>query len=41
MREFDQDGSDIILLKVEDYFKTEEWLGIWNRLDKAKSLDLN
>ena len=41
MREFDQDGSDIILLQKEDYFTTEEWLGIWNRLDKAKSLDLN
>ncbi len=40
MREFDQNGSDIIVLKVEEYFKTEEWRGIWNRLDKAKSLDL-
>ncbi len=40
MREFDQDGSDIILLQKQDYFSTEEWFGIWNRLDKAKSLDL-
>ncbi|MFY7993266.1 MAG: L-threonylcarbamoyladenylate synthase [Bacteriovoracaceae bacterium] len=40
MREFDQDGSDIILLQKQDHFSTEEWLGIWNRLDKAKSLDL-
>jgi L-threonylcarbamoyladenylate synthase len=41
MREFDQKGHDIILIQKEDYFSQEEWFGIWNRLDKAKSLDLN
>lgn len=40
MREFDQNGSDIILLQKQDYFSTEDWLGVWNRLDKAKTLSI-
>ncbi len=41
MREFDQHGHDIILIQKEPFFATEEWFGIWNRLDKAKTLEIN
>lgn len=38
MREFDQKGFDIILAYQEENQNSEEWLGIWNRLSKAKTL---
>lgn len=41
MREFDQAGYDVILLERPHHSSEEEWLGIWNRLNKAKTLDLN
>lgn len=40
LREFDQQGYDLILISKESHHETEEWLGIWNRLGKAKSLAL-
>ncbi len=40
MREFDEKGHDIILAERSPLHFNEEWLGIWNRLDKAKSLAL-
>lgn len=40
MREFDQQGFDIILAERSGHHFSEEWLGIWNRLEKAKSLAL-
>lgn len=40
MREFDEQGYDIIFAERSPYHFTEEWLGIWNRLEKAKTLVL-
>jgi L-threonylcarbamoyladenylate synthase len=40
LRSFDQEGFDIILTSKKEYHHTEDWLGIWNRLDKAKTLSL-
>lgn len=40
MREFDERGFDIILAYRNESQNTEDWLGIWNRLEKAKSLAL-
>lgn len=40
MRDFDQNGFDIILAERSSHHFSEEWLGIWNRLEKAKSLAL-
>ena len=40
MREFDEAGFDIILAERSGHHFNEEWLGIWNRLEKAKSLAL-
>ncbi len=40
MRDFDQEGFDIILAERSSHHFSEEWLGIWNRLEKAKSLAL-
>lgn len=40
MRDFDQEGFDIILAERSSHHFSEEWLGIWNRLEKAKSLVL-
>ena len=37
MRKFDSAGNDIIVTKKLPEHDTEEWMGIWNRLDKAKS----
>jgi L-threonylcarbamoyladenylate synthase len=37
MREFDQKGFDIIFAERNSNHSTEEWRGIWNRLEKAKS----
>jgi L-threonylcarbamoyladenylate synthase len=40
MREFDEEGYDIIFAERSPHHFNEEWLGIWNRLEKAKSLSL-
>lgn len=40
MREFDEKGYDIIFAIREDRHSSEEWFGIWNRLDKAKTKTL-
>lgn len=40
MREFDQAGFDVILAERNQDYKEENWLGIWNRLSKAKTFDL-
>lgn len=37
MREFDEQGFDIIFAERNSHHFSEEWLGIWNRLEKAKS----
>ena len=37
MRDFDQQGYDIIFAERSPLHFTEDWLGIWNRLEKAKS----
>lgn len=40
MREFDEKGYDIIFAQKGRDHSREEWLGIWNRLEKAKTLSL-
>lgn len=40
MREFDEQGFDIIFAERTSHHFSEEWLGIWNRLEKAKTLAL-
>lgn len=40
MREFDEQGFDIIFAERNSHHFNEEWLGIWNRLEKAKSQSL-
>lgn len=40
MREFDEKGYDIIFAEKRRDHSREEWLGIWNRLEKAKTLSL-
>lgn len=40
MREFDEQGFDIIFAERSPHHFNEEWLGIWNRLEKAKTLAL-
>ena len=40
MREFDEKGFDIIFAERNSHHFSEEWLGIWNRLEKAKTLAL-
>lgn len=40
MREFDEQGYDIIFAERSPHHFNEEWLGIWNRLEKAKSQSL-
>ena len=37
MREFDEKGFDIIFAERNSHHFSEEWLGIWNRLEKAKT----
>ena len=41
LRIFDQQGFDVIVTAKLALHQSEEWLGIWNRLNKAKSLDLS
>jgi len=40
MRDFDQQGYDLILAAKNADSQEENWKGIWNRLDKAKTLKL-
>jgi L-threonylcarbamoyladenylate synthase len=40
MREFDQEGYDLILAAKNAESEEENWKGIWNRLEKAKSFSL-
>jgi L-threonylcarbamoyladenylate synthase len=40
LRRFDQEGHDVILTRQLPAHKSEEWLGIWNRLGKAKTASL-
>lgn len=40
LREFDQAGHDLILVSKEDFHESEDWMGIWNRLSKAKTLEI-
>ncbi len=40
MREFDEQGFDIIFAERSPHHFNEEWLGIWNRLEKARTLAL-
>jgi L-threonylcarbamoyladenylate synthase len=40
MRSFDEKGHDIILVKREGHHQSEDWRGIWNRLGKAKTLEI-
>jgi L-threonylcarbamoyladenylate synthase len=37
LRKFDSEGYDLILTKQLPEHESEEWMGIWNRLGKAKS----
>jgi hypothetical protein len=37
MREFDEAGYDVIFAERNIFHDAEEWRGIWNRLEKAKS----
>lgn len=38
MRDFDEEHYDLILAERNSHHFSEEWLGIWNRLEKAKSM---
>ena len=40
LRSFDQMGYDLILTSKLETHQSEEWLGVWNRLSKAKTLAL-
>ena len=40
LREFSSKGFDLIVIKRESHHNQEDWVGIWNRLNKAKSLIL-
>lgn len=40
LRKFDKNGHDIILVSKLSYENSEEWMGIWNRLEKAKTLKI-
>jgi len=39
MRLFDQKSFDLILIPYKSQYLEENWLGIWNRLEKAKTFD--
>lgn len=40
LREFSKQGHDLIVVRRESHHKHDDWVGIWNRLNKAKSLIL-
>lgn len=39
LRQFDQDGFDLIITTKKPEHESEDWKGIWNRLSKAKTLE--
>jgi L-threonylcarbamoyladenylate synthase len=41
LRSFDQKGFDLILISKLPSHQSEDWLGIWNRLEKAQTLTLS
>lgn len=40
LRDFSEHGHDLILIHRNSSENSEEWKGIWNRLEKAKTLEL-
>jgi L-threonylcarbamoyladenylate synthase len=40
LREFSSLGHDLILIQRDHAHVSSDWLGIWNRLEKAKTLEL-
>ncbi len=40
LRQFSQMGYDLIVIKRDTLQTGDDWLGIWNRLEKAKSLEI-
>lgn len=40
LRKFSLEGFDLILIKRESLHDSELWFGIWNRLEKAKTLKI-
>ena len=40
LRRFSQEGHDVIIIQEKLEYSNEEWKGIWNRLEKAKTLKL-
>jgi L-threonylcarbamoyladenylate synthase len=40
LRDFSEHGHDLILIYRNSSENSEEWKGIWNRLEKAKTLEL-
>jgi L-threonylcarbamoyladenylate synthase len=41
LRRFSQHGHDLILIKRLSTQNSDEWLGIWNRLNKAKTFEIS
>jgi hypothetical protein len=41
LREFSQHGHDLILISRHERQIGEDWKGIWNRLEKAKTLEFS
>lgn len=41
LRRFSEEGFDIILIKREAHQHSDDWMGIWNRLYKAKTVEIN
>ncbi len=41
LRKFSQEGFDIILVKREAHQHSDDWMGIWNRLSKAKTVEID
>lgn len=40
LRRFSEEGFDIILIKREAHQTGDDWMGIWNRLSKAKTIEI-
>jgi L-threonylcarbamoyladenylate synthase len=40
LRQFSNNGHDLILIKKNIFHDSDDWLGIWNRLNKAKTLEI-
>lgn len=38
LRRFDLEGFDVIVISKKPHHHSEDWLGIWNRLEKAQTL---